>query len=330
MESAAIPRYFKSLLVVVDESNRTAFAQAKSALYRNSGHVLLTGEPGVGKEHLAQQIHRHSRRRGKFIAVDCAALNHDTAVRELFGIERADQSDSNASNTGLLGAAEHGTLFLNEVADLPNPIQVLLSRVMRRNRMRPVGTVTEQETDVRIVASTTVPLDRVTSRGMFRLDLYARLTDIQIHIPAIRERRQDILEILANLAVSEGLKLRVDADAAEALLLGAWPLNVCGLRQVVARITSRKSGVLDLATLRKIEPALATELKSRRNSPTRSSVKLPNAHKTLRERSSLEQLLAEHHGNVAKVAKDLGTTRAQIYRWMSRLGIDVDSLRGIG
>jgi two-component system NtrC family response regulator len=165
---------------------------------------------------------------------------------------------------------------------------------------------------------------------MFRLDLYARLTDIQIHIPAIRERRQDILEILANLAVSEGLKLRVDADAAEALLLGAWPLNVCGLRQVVARITSRKSGVLDLATLRKIEPALATELKSRRNSPTRSSVKLPNAHKTLRERSSLEQLLAEHHGNVAKVAKDLGTTRAQIYRWMSRLGIDVDSLRGIG
>jgi transcriptional regulator of acetoin/glycerol metabolism len=158
------------------------------------------------------------------------------------------------------------------------------------------------------------------------------LSAFTVTVAPLRDRREQILTILSDLANCEGLVLQVDADAAEAFLLGHWPTNVCGLQRLVAFFKQRepKGGLLDLRLLRDCEPELVHHWKALKNHTAGKSAQVPIYRDRLRSRSGLQNILAEHSGNVAQVARELGTTRAQVYRWMARLGLDRATARRRG
>src|SRR5262249_54893904 len=157
--------------------------------------MLIQGETGTGKEVLAQAIHGASGRSGAFVPVNCATLPADLAAAELFGHERGAFSGANNARPGLFRAANGGTLFLEEVGDLPLPLQPTLLRALQEGRVRPVGSEREVTVDVRVVAATHVDLERAVEAGGFRSDLLGRLAHVVTTLRPLRERRREILAL---------------------------------------------------------------------------------------------------------------------------------------
>jgi transcriptional regulator with PAS, ATPase and Fis domain len=290
--------------------------------------VLITGETGAGKEVLARQIHEKSARQGKFVAVNCAALPEQLAVAELFGYRRGAFSGASENRPGLIMAADHGTLFLDEVGDLPPKLQPTLLRVLQDNRVRPLGGEREEVVDLRFVAATNRPLDADVAAGSFRADLYARLAHIVIELPPLRSRRVEILT-LANQIIAKH-SFAISPDAAEALLISSWPFNVRDLQALGARLhpPSTSLDYVDLPRLQQVAPDIvaglikarqqyAPELESRLASP----VPPPFGVQQLRE------ALAQHRGNVVAVSTALGMHRTQVYRLMRQWGLAAEEFR---
>ena len=205
--------------------------------------VLITGESGVGKESFPQIIHQYSRRKhGQYIAVNCGAIPEGTIDSELFGHEKGAFTGAIGERKGYFGEADGGTIFLDEVGELPLPTQARLLRVLESGEFIKVGSSKVQKTDVRIVAATNVNLTEAIAEGRFREDLYYRLNTVPIKIPPLRERGDDITLLFRKFASDFAEKYRMPAiqlteDAKVLLLAYSWPGNVRQLKNITEQIS---------------------------------------------------------------------------------------------
>ena len=205
--------------------------------------VLITGESGVGKESFPQIIHQYSRRKhGQYIAVNCGAIPEGTIDSELFGHEKGAFTGAIGERKGYFGEADGGTIFLDEVGELPLPTQARLLRVLESGEFIKVGSSKVQKTDVRIVAATNVNLTQAIADGRFREDLYYRLNTVPIQIPPLRERGEDVLLLCRKFAGDFAEKYRSPdsqrtEDAKQVLLAYPWPGNVRQLKNITEQIS---------------------------------------------------------------------------------------------
>ena len=305
--------------------------------------VLILGETGTGKERVAAEVHQQSARPGPYVKFSCAELSRELAHSQLFGHERGAFTGAATSHRGLFAAADRGTLFLDEIGELQLELQAKLLRVLQEGEVRPLGSTSTTRVDVRVVAATNRELREDVERGAFRRDLYARLSFFEVRLPALRARRADLFWWLENLAAvvaaSRGLPyapLQIMPDAAEALLLHAWPENLRGLDRLVHRLLSLEPQVIGRRVLASVMPELDSTPQARsapaQPSPRASAsgeAQQPPAHDESPahepfDRPSREEFLAVYEGtgrNVRATAKHYGKDRRQIYRWLELYGV---------
>ncbi len=242
-QGAAVPPAFTPAdgVVILDPLMHALYAQVARAA-ASSINVLVLGETGVGKEILARALHNLSpRRAGPFVALNCAALTESLLQSELFGYEKGAFTGALQARAGLLETAASGTLFLDEVGELPLSIQTKLLRALEDRKVMRVGARTEREVDVRFVAATNRDVEAESEAGTFRQDLYYRLNGISFTIPPLRERRSEIPALCrmflarCNAEIGRNEPLTLGEDTLELLTNYAWPGNVRELRNVIER-----------------------------------------------------------------------------------------------
>ena len=205
--------------------------------------VLITGESGVGKEAMPKIIHSLSHRKhAKYIAVNCGAIPEGTIDSELFGHEKGSFTGATSTRSGYFEVADGGTIFLDEVGELPLTTQVRLLRVLENGEFLKVGSSQVQKTDVRIVAATNINMFEAIKKEKFREDLYYRLSTVEINIPPLRERKDDIHLLFRKFASDFGQKykmptIRLEEDAVQLLLKYRWPGNIRQLRNIAEQIS---------------------------------------------------------------------------------------------
>ncbi len=288
--------------------------------------VLLAGETGTGKELVARRIHELSGRTGPMVAVNCAALPAGLVEATLFGHRKGAFTGATTDTLGFFGEARGGSLFLDELGELPLEQQAKLLRVLENEEMTPVGSSRVTKTDVRVLAATNVDLEQAIARGRLRNDLFARLAGAVITLPPLRERRQDLPALARSLLaeLAPGRKLVLGVSALERLLLHSWPRNVRELKAVLQRVVLHTSNDGDIAV-----PHIERELGSRASSSDSDVMSTVGAG-NVKERPAEEELVAvlrRFGGNVSKVAEHYGKDAKQIYRWLRRYGLAAESFR---
>ena len=265
--------------------------------------VLITGESGVGKESFPQIIHQYSRRKhGQYIAVNCGAIPEGTIDSELFGHEKGAFTGAIGERKGYFGEADGGTIFLDEVGELPLPTQARLLRVLESGEFIKVGSSKVQKTDVRIVAATNVNLTQAIAEGRFREDLYYRLNTVPIQIPPLRERGEDVLLLFRKFASDFAEKYRMPAiqlteDAKRVLLSYSWPGNVRQLKNITEQISIIETNrEINAPILQSYLPAQSTQ-----RLPALFGVKTGKSFES--EREILYQVLFDMRQDVTELKK---------------------------
>jgi two-component system response regulator PilR (NtrC family) len=293
--------------------------------------VLISGESGVGKEVVARAIHRRSGRSDQpFVAINCGAIPEGLIESELFGHEKGSFTGASEARAGLFEVAGTGTLFLDEIGELPPPMQVRLLRALQERRIRRVGGTRDLTVAARIVAATNRDLTEEVRRGNFREDLFYRLNVISIHVPPLRERREDIPAFLGHyltrFAVEQGRPVpRLSPEAERVLLAHDWPGNVRELANVIER-------AMALTSAEVLEPsALPPALRERAASPPAlDPPRLPEAgidlqaHLAAIERAMLEEALARTGGVKTEAARLLSVTFRSLRYRLAKYGIGGD------
>ena len=235
--------------------------------------VLVTGESGVGKENIPKIIHQYSaRKHAKYIAVNCGAIPEGTIDSELFGHEKGAFTGATSTRSGYFEVADGGTIFLDEVGELPLPTQVRLLRVLENGEFFKVGSSKVQKTNVRIVAATNVKMAEAIQKNKFREDLYYRLSTVEIHIPPLRDRQEDIHLLFRKFAADFAEKyrmppLRLNEDTQLVLKQYRWSGNIRQLRNIAEQMSVlEKDRIISTDTLRKYLPANASQLPALVNS----------------------------------------------------------------
>ena len=229
-------------IIGINDSLNRALEKALRVASTNIS-VLVTGESGVGKENIPKIIHQYSNRKhSKYIAVNCGAIPEGTIDSELFGHEKGAFTGATSTRSGYFEVADGGTIFLDEVGELPLPTQVRLLRILENGEFLKVGSSKVQKTDVRIVAATNIQMIDAIQKGKFREDLYYRLSTIEINLPPLRERKDDIPLLFRKFASDFGLKYRMpplslDESAKSALIKYNWNGNIRQLRNVAEQIS---------------------------------------------------------------------------------------------
>ncbi|HYG77679.1 MAG TPA: sigma-54 dependent transcriptional regulator [Planctomycetota bacterium] len=310
---------------------------------RSQATVLITGESGTGKELVARAIHMKSARRDKpFIPVNCAALPENLIESELFGHEPGAFTGAAKEGLGLFRAANSGTIFLDEVADMPKDVQAKLLRVLQDHRVRPVGSTKETPVDVRVIAATNWDVEKARGEGVLRDDLYFRLSVIRIILPPLRERLDDlsllIQHFMAKHAKSAGRRLRrVAPDAFNAMLAYSWPGNVRELESVIE--SAYALGSDETLKLEDLPPHVT----SSRDTPVSTVLPVPAVASApvgqalppapaggiytldAMEKDALLRALQIAHGNKSKAAQLLGVSRKRLYRMLYDFGLSTES-----
>jgi transcriptional regulator with PAS, ATPase and Fis domain len=275
--------------------------------------ILIQGESGAGKERAARTIHELSQRRGPLVAVNCGAIPAGLVEAELFGARRGAYSGAVEDRIGLVRTAERGTLFLDEIADLPPPAQAALLRFVQEGEVRAVGAHHTLRVDTRIVAATHRDLDALVSEGKFRHDLVARLRGYVLVVPPLRDRREDLgvicADLLERMADPRGHARRFEPAAARMLFESEWPANVRELDHALRYAVARAAGDITADDLP--EPTRAPAAPSPEPDPDPRAIQLA-------------ALFAEHAGNVSAIARTLGTSRSQVRRLLGRYRIGGD------
>lgn len=275
--------------------------------------VLIVGESGVGKEIFPRVIHDNSpRRREKYFAVNCGSIPEGTIDSELFGHEKGAYTGAIGESEGYFGVANKGTIFLDEVGELPLATQARLLRVLETGEYIRVGGQEIRKTDVRIVAATNVNMRKAVSEGKFREDLYYRLNTIPIQIPPLRDRGNDILLLFRLFAMQMAEKYRLPKitltdEAKQIMLKYKWPGNVRQLKNITEQMSVlSEQREIDATTLRQFIPQdeESTELATIQGNGGRHSYES--------EREILYKILYELRGNVSDLRRDLNTVRKQL------------------
>jgi two-component system, NtrC family, nitrogen regulation response regulator NtrX len=289
--------------------------------------VLVTGENGVGKEIVAREVHRHSRRTGKpFVAVNCAAIPEELIESELFGHEKGAFTGAVGKRRGRFELAEGGTIFLDEVGDMSPRTQAKILRVLEEKEFERVGSGENIRADVRIIAATNRNLAREVADGRFREDLFFRLNVFPIFIPPLRDRREDIPPIaehfVEEICADQGKELKAVApEAMERLLRHPWPGNVRELRNVVERLAILSMGLrIEEETVRRV---LVADHPRQESVPDGFPFRENDYREAVQafEREYLLRKLRENDFNVSRTAEALGLDRTSIHRKMKQLGI---------
>jgi DNA-binding NtrC family response regulator len=289
-------------------------------------NVLIHGETGTGKELVARAVHEASGRHGKpFVTLDCTALARELLESELFGHERGAFTGAVDRHVGRFERANTGTLFLDEVANINLNVQAKLLRVLQTRTFERVGGSKPISVDVRIIAATNRPLETVVAEGTFREDLYHRLNVVQIDLPPLRERTEDVpllaMEFLRRFARQNGKDLRGFSDNAINVLCGyGWPGNVRELENVVLQaVVLAKSSIIDAPDL----PRRITEAKPLLAVPSAAlSDQLGEPEKQI-----LVNALRQHGGNIKRTAETLQISRTTLYAKLKKYEINPDFVR---
>ena len=273
--------------------------------------VLVTGPNGAGKEKIAEIVHANSMvKDGPFVALNCGALPGELIEAELFGAEAGAYTGVGKAREGKFEAADGGTLFLDEIGNLPAAGQVKLLRVLETGRFARLGGNRERQVRVRVVSATNADLAAMIRDGRFREDLYYRLNAVELKLPPLAERPDDILPLALHFLPAGK---RLGADAERALLRHPWPGNVRELRNVVQRAALLSAGsVIDAA-------ALGLPM-----APSNAAATSPAGGADEPDRAAIEAALARNGGVLAQAAMELGLSRQALYRRLDRLGIRRD------
>ena len=295
-------------------SMRTAFTLLARAA-KSEATLLLSGETGTGKDAAAEAVHAESARRdAPFIALDCGAIPAGLLEAELFGWERGAFTSAHAARAGVFEQAQGGTIFLDEIGELPPLLQSKLLRVLERREVRRLGSESVRPLDVRVVAATNRDLREEVNAGRFRSDLFFRLAVLEVRMPPLRDRLEDLPLLVETLAGDDARLLAMGRDAAflDALRRRSWPGNVRELRNHL----DRESVMGDLPR----------EAVAEAKDPFAFTVKEPL--RLVRERwvnecekRYLGALLQEHGDNVTAAAKSIGVSRVHLHRLLSRVGL---------
>jgi DNA-binding NtrC family response regulator len=296
--------------------------------------VLLGGETGTGKELAARAVHYHSARKEKrFVPVNCGALPPDLVESELFGHARGSFTGATGDKAGLFAEADGGTIFLDEIGELPLLVQVKLNRVLQEKEIRRVGDNRAVKVDVRVIAATHRDLKEEARAGRFREDLFYRLHVFPVRLPPLRERKEDIPLLAAHFVEKHARAFRrevegIDADALRALTGYPWPGNVRELENAVERAVAVARG--KRVTLKDLPP----EVKGLQEGslPAEELAKMPfrDAVELARDRISRDYLVAllrEFEGNVTQAAARAGMERESLHRLLKRYGLRSDDFR---
>jgi transcriptional regulator with PAS, ATPase and Fis domain len=283
--------------------------------------VLILGETGVGKDVLAEQIHRASPRKGRtFLRLNCAALSETLLESELFGHEKGAFTGAVQAKPGLLEAAHGGTLLLDEVAEMPLPIQAKLLVAIERREVLRLGSVTPRGIDVRFLAATNQDVDARVASGAFRRDLLYRLNGVAIRVPPLRARKNEIdalaAEFVALVCRETGREpLRIENDALALMRAQPYPGNIRELRSLIERAVAFAKNSIDLSTL---DLALGAGVGGSAHPPAQSALRLEMRHL---ECERIVEALDRCDGNQTKAAALLGIPRRTLVRRLSQFGI---------
>jgi two-component system, NtrC family, response regulator AtoC len=301
--------------------------------------VLITGESGTGKELVARAIHfRGTYAKKPFVAVDCGALVPTLIESELFGHEKGSFTGAIRAKEGLFQAAEGGTIFLDEIGELPLDLQAKLLRALQEKEVRPIGSSKPVKIDVRVIAATNRDLESAYKDGSFRKDLYFRLNVVAVHLPSLRERRSDI-PLLAQYFLdrySPDGRVQISADAMHVMARHEWPGNVRELENCIERAIALGDGaeidVEDLPPAMRSHDVTGASMSS-------ASVELNNGNDSVHshdleeiERTTIQRVFDEVRGDKVLAGKLLGISRATLYRKIKRYNIHIagESVSALG
>ena len=284
--------------------------------------VLISGESGTGKELVARAIHfRGSMAQTPFVAVDCGSLVPTLMESELFGYEKGAFTGATKSKAGLFQTANGGTIFLDEIGELPLEMQAKLLRVLQEKEVRPVGSNERETVDVRVIAATNRDLEAAYRTGTFRKDLYFRLNVVTVHLPPLRDRRSDVPVLVHHFLdrYAKGSQTHVTPAAMKSLLQYDWPGNVRELENCIARAVTLGDGLtIDVADL---PPAIRSE-QAEVGSPRATETSfLSTTALAEMERVTILRVFEQAHGDKALAGKMLGISRATLYRKLKRYNI---------
>jgi DNA-binding NtrC family response regulator len=307
-----------------------AAGQVRSAIARCALHrraVLILGETGTGKEVTAQALHQLSRRPGRLVAVNCAAIPGTLAEAQLFGVARGAFTGA-LERLGAFGEADGGTLFLDELGELPVEVQPKLLRTLETGEVLPVGGRHPIARDVRIVAATNRDLGEALRGKTFRDDLYARLTAEVLRLPPLRERREDILVLAQRFA---GPGFHPTPRLVAALLAHRWPLNARQVGHVIARLQDRSEDeVLAALAAETAESGAAPDtVAGARGAAAAEPGSAPRwqSGDPVPARAQVVALLAQHRGNLSHIEAHSGYSRRQFRRWVQGYGLELAAFR---
>jgi DNA-binding NtrC family response regulator len=287
--------------------------------------VLITGESGTGKELVARAVHyRGSFAKRPFVAVDCGSLVPTLIESELFGYEKGAFTGALKSKEGLFQTASGGTIFLDEIGELPLEMQAKLLRVLQEKEVRPVGSNQKSKVDVRVIAATNRDLESAYKEGQFRKDLYFRLNVVTLHLPSLRERKSDIPTLVHYFLdrFAPGKMVTISAAAMECMLQYEWPGNVRELENAVERAVAL--GSQDTLELLDLPPAVR---EGRAAQPTAQPVLVPARASASGtdleeiERVTIQRVFEQVNGDKVRAGKMLGISRATLYRKLKRYNI---------
>jgi len=294
--------------------------------------ALVVGESGSGKELVARALHEGgARARRPFVAINCAAIPEALLERELFGATRGAYTGADRDHPGLFRQADGGTVFLDEIGDMPLSLQAKLLRVLQEGELERLGSAATIRVDVRVIAATNADLEQRVAEGKFREDLYYRLTVIRIHVPPLRERREEVPHLCA-LFLREACErlgkpdVQLSAEALDLFSHHWWPGNVRQLRNEIQRAVAL-SGPAGLVGIDQLSPGFAA-LADDAERPTVAgrAASAPDLPLSLAveqlEREMIQSALRRSAGNVSETARTLGLTRRGLYLKMRRLGVD--------
>jgi DNA-binding NtrC family response regulator len=289
----------------------------------------VTGPNGSGKERIAQIVQANSRRKDKpFVKVNAGGLPDELLEAELFGAEAGAYTGAKKLRIGRFEEADGGTLFLDEIGNLSMMGQMKLLRVLQTGEFQRLGSNTTRKVDVRLISATNADLPRAIAQGSFREDLYFRLNVIELAIPALRDRADDVLplteHLLARYRADTGQAYELTPDARQALVDHEWPGNVRELENRLQRATLVCQAPLIAAADLGLATGSAASLSPSSTTSSPAEARVAKAGGADPERAELERILVESGGVVATAAAMLGVSRQALYRRMDRLGVELE------